>query len=56
MKVFVVMGNDFPESVFETEAAAEKYVEQKKAADPEHRKQYGGPRIYWRTYEFEVRQ
>lgn len=50
MKVYVVMGNDFPDCVFSTEAAAEAYCESKKAERRE-----GYRRIYWRVYEFEVR-
>ena len=51
MKVWVVMGNDYPESVFASEAAAKEYVEQKKAA-PDYLGKYGDPRIYWNVYEF----
>ena len=51
MKVYVVMGNDFPDSCFATEQAAEEYVALKK----ESVENKGFPRIYWRVYEFEVR-
>lgn len=50
MKVFVVMGNDFPDSVWDTEEAAEKYCEAQR-----NDKNYS-PRIYWRVYEFTVRK
>jgi hypothetical protein len=53
MKVFVIMGNDFPDCVFASEEAAEKFIEQKKA---EYDKSALRPRIYWRFYEFEVRE
>lgn len=51
MKVWVVMGNDFPDAVFFTKASAEAYCERKRdepKIDPYH------ARIYWRHYEFEV--
>ncbi len=56
MKVYVVMGNDYPDAVFQAEAAAEKYVgertisEKAAASKPDmfHR------RIYYRYYEFEL--
>lgn len=51
MNVYVVMGNDYPDSVFDSEQAAERYCEEKRRA---HKR--GEPRIYWRTYEFKVRQ
>jgi hypothetical protein len=54
MKVFVVMGNDYPDSVFSTQDAAEAYVEKKRAADPERQRLYGGMMIYWRWYSFDL--
>lgn len=54
MKVWVVMGNDFPETVFDTEKSADDFVAEKKA-DPANTNQFGGRRIYWRSYEFELR-
>lgn len=53
VKVWVVMGNDYPDAVFTTEAAAKAYCEEQKK-----KSLYPGtstPRIYWRTYEFELR-
>lgn len=44
-KVFVVMGNDYPDAVFDTEAAAEAYCAKQRPHND---------RIYWRVYEFEV--
>lgn len=50
-KVWVVMGNDYPEAVFATEAAANAFIDTKpKPANMWER------RIYWRAYEFEVRE
>src|SRR5438309_1423043 len=54
MKVFVIMGNDYPAAVFSTEAAASAYVEMKKHEDPHYGMKYTSPRIYWRFYEFEI--
>lgn len=48
MKVFVVMGNDFPDAVFLTEEGANKYIEKKKKDSKEYR-------IYWRFYAFEAK-
>ncbi len=48
-KVYVVMGNDYPNAVFRDENKAKKYCAAKKA------KNMPGERIiYWRHYEFEV--
>lgn len=52
-KVFVVMGNDFPDAAFSTEAAANAYVERKKA---EPRPEGSRSRIYWRAYDFVLDQ
>ncbi len=57
MTVFVVMSNDFPDSVFSTESAAEQYVdlklEQQRAAKGSGA--FFGSHIHWRWYEFELR-
>ena len=53
MKVWVLMGNDWPDSVYATKKKAEAAVKQRREIDDhavDHR-----PRIYWRHYEFEVR-
>lgn len=46
--VFVVMGNDFPDAVFDTEEAAERYCAEKITT-------VSGHRIYWRVYDFALR-
>ncbi len=51
MKVYVVMSNDFPDSVFKNEADAEAYCDSKNKA-PDNQREYGGRRIYWRVYGF----
>ena len=48
LKVYVVMGNDYPKCVFTTEAVADKFCADKKA----EQKANHGPRIYWRVYGF----
>jgi hypothetical protein len=55
MKVWVVMGNDFPDAVFKSEAAAEKYCADKKAANHKDRQSGHGRMIYWRSYDFDLR-
>jgi hypothetical protein len=47
MKVFVVMGNDFPAAVFDNEETAEAYIEHIKSEKP-------NPHIYWRVYPFDL--
>jgi hypothetical protein len=53
MKVFVVMGNDFPDAVFDNEAAAENYCVGKRG---NYKEGSGIGRIYWRIYEFELQE
>ena len=58
MKLFVVMTNDFPDSVFVDETSALAYVD-KKDAEAKLQTVRGrsfGPLIYWRCYEFEVKE
>jgi hypothetical protein len=43
MEVWVVMGNDFPDAVFSTEAAADAYCAMQKGINS---------RIYWRSFDF----
>lgn len=58
MKVYVIMGNDYPSRVYADEAKAEAFVDEKTreekelAAKPVHQRSRG--RIYWRSYEFEL--
>lgn len=58
MKVFVVMGNDYPDAVFWHESAANRYVEDKKREDKVRQRDAGTifSRIYWRVYDFELRE
>lgn len=56
MKIWVVMGNDFPDAVFDTEAGAKQYCKDKRDANKAHREKMPGPTIYWRSYEFDLRQ
>lgn len=52
-KVYIVMGNDFPDAVFSNKTKAEEYVEKKKTETPKF-PLTGTARIYWRCYEFEL--
>lgn len=53
MKVFVVMGNDYPDAVFKKERKAEEYCQSKRRAHLDAGST--GMRIHWRVYEFELR-
>lgn len=53
-KVYVVMGNDFPDSVWATEELANAAVKQNKEADKLTRGQGYGPRVYYRVHPFRV--
>ena len=47
MNVYVVMGNDYPEVVFECEREAEAYCERRREEPRD-----GHAVIYWRVYGF----
>lgn len=57
--VYVIMGNDYPHSVHLNKVKADKFVEDMTALeDKESSKpiqQRARSRIYWRSYEFEVK-
>lgn len=57
-KVYVVMGNDFPDAVYDSEQAASDYIKGKKESLEEktHRERYGHGLIHWRSYAFELRR
>jgi hypothetical protein len=55
MKVYVIMGNDYPDAVFRRKDEAEAYVELKKKQDEEQQRQ-GHGRIYWRVYDFDLQE
>lgn len=50
MPVWVVMGNDFPDSVFDNSEAAERHCDSKRDGHETHAR-----RIYWRVYKFQLR-
>lgn len=54
MKVWVIMGNDFPDAVRLTKAEADAYVAEKQAEDAASRPAGYAARIYWRAYEFDL--
>ena len=57
MKVWVVMGNDYPSGVFSSEDLANKHIDHQKAKlakQQEHLDKYMRPRIYWRATEFNL--
>jgi len=51
MKIYVVMGNDYPDAVFTNEVVAERYCMTKRAEDL---LLYVSPRIDWRVYPFDL--
>lgn len=58
-KVYVVMGNDYPKTVFSTDLSAEEFCKRALAKDKAEAlrlgdRDYGSPRIYWRWYSFEL--
>lgn len=54
MKVYVIMGNDYPECVYAKKTDADAYVEDKKREQKKMTPEQHGSRIYWRSYEFEL--
>lgn len=50
MKVWVIMGNDYPWGVFSSEEAADKCIADLKAKEAE--KGLYDAKVHWRTYEF----
>jgi hypothetical protein len=54
MKVFVVMGNDFPSAVFTTITAAEKYCDAKREEKLQNTRAAIYSKVFWRVYEFEL--
>ena len=54
MKVYVLMGNDYPAAVFDNEAYGESIVSKLKEKEAAIRKQHIAPSIYWRLYDFEL--
>lgn len=58
-KVYVVMGNDYPDSVHASQEGAENFIKTKKDDETAYREGLSRqhihrPGIYWRWYEFEV--
>jgi hypothetical protein len=55
-KVYVIMGNDFPDAVFMRRIDADRYCRAKQANERRAIKAGlilgPGPRVYWRWYEF----
>lgn len=52
MKVYVVMGNDFPDSVWSTEEKANAAIEQNKAAEIQARSIAHGSPVYYKVHTF----
>lgn len=58
MIVYVVMGNDYPHSVYKTEAAAYKFVAEANAQEKtgEQTRSLGRMRIFWRAFSFSLKE
>lgn len=61
MKLFVIMGNDYPNGVCSSEEIANAAIERLKETDLARAKAHYGeeapaPRIYYRTYEFTLNE
>lgn len=56
MKVWVVTGNDYPDAIFDSEKAADDYCTLKKRENAAEQQPGYRRMIYWRSYEFELRQ
>lgn len=54
--VWVVMGNDYPDSVFTEERDAEDYCAKRTQENRDPKRPNDPPRIYWRTYSFVVNE
>lgn len=52
MKVWVIMGNDFPDGVASSEEKAKEHI--KKAKADWEKKHPESRMIYWRSYEYEL--
>lgn len=53
MKVFVLMGNDFPEKVFADEVEANSFCESL-MDEPANKLEGFARRVYWRIYPFDL--
>jgi hypothetical protein len=54
MRVFVIMGNDFPAGVMQAREDAEKLCAEKNTADAIAADRDRRGRIYWRYYPFKL--
>lgn len=55
MKVYVVMGNDYPDCVFSDEGAADRYVKAKTVENKRSMETGYSRRVYWRVYLFDLK-
>lgn len=54
MKIFVIMGNDYPDAVRASEEAAQEYVDEQNAESKKKHGPLDSRRVYWRYYDFEL--
>lgn len=53
-RVFVVMGNDYPHSVYGDQEAADTYCAERMAAQKVGKPTWETPQIHYRVYPFDV--
>lgn len=57
MRVWIVMGNDYPHSVHDTEAGADAEIRKMEGEAARSDAQMGGRgRIYWRHYDYMLQE
>lgn len=57
-KVYVVMQNDYPHSVYADKDKAARFIKINNAAEKkrENERDLYWPRIYWSVYDFEIKE
>ena len=56
MKVYVVMSNDCPDSVFDDKIKADAYVNKRKQENEVEMLRCYARKVYWNCYEFKLNQ
>ena len=56
MKLYVIMGNDYPAGVMDNETAADALCQSRMDEQKKGLKPYEMPRIFWRAYAFDLNE
>lgn len=56
MQVWVIMGNDYPQAVFDNELAANLYCKTMTKVNTRDMERGDSRKVYWRAYEFPLLQ